>query len=248
MRYFDQFDHRGSFKPVNELSKDELIQIRTGFAQLERTNVTFSVASSLFRGDYFEFGCLELHSFIRTLNACYIFDIENSIGDEKQYYGFDIFGQRHTNNPETRVRHEKHDEYFGNYPSDKSVDDYYEMIRENGIYADKCELIQGYFNETFTAEFVETYQQTGRRAGFVFVDCNIPESYAVVFNRLAEILRPDAWIYIDEYLEIPIVTAQFEKFRKKLEKEYGLGTVLASAAGGMGALFRCYPLSQELPD
>lgn len=245
MRYFEHFNHRGTLGSVDQLSNDDLISIRASYAQLERADVTFAVGSSLFPGDYFEFGCLDLHSFLRTMNVCHIFEIEKARGEKKTFYGFDIFGDLTMRSDETRERHKYHDEYFGNYDKDVTLEDYYGMIRENGVFVDQCELIQGYFNETFTPEFVEGYRETGRRAGFVFVDCNVPESYEAVFEHLADILRNDAWIYIDEYLEIPPVTVLFEDFRKKLEAEKGWGTVYAKSAGGMGALFRCYPLGQD---
>jgi hypothetical protein len=238
--YFAALDYRGSLKPINHLSEDELISIRCSFAQTERTSAIFAVAGSLFRGDYFEFGCLNLSTFITTINACRINDIVGLTGDVKTFYGFDIFGETKPQSAETLQRYKGSESYFSDFSNPASLETYYAKLKANGVYVDRCRLIKGYFDETFTSDFVAEYLKAGRRAGFVYIDCNIPTSYEAVFRHLAEILADDAWIYLDEYLEQSGVTVLFESFRDTLSRERNLGTVFARSAGGWGALFRCY--------
>ena len=74
----------------------------------------------------------------------------------------------------------------------------------------------------------------------MYIDLNIASSYLDVFKKLPKILRKDAFIYVDEYLEQPEVTALSEKFRRILFEEYDLNTIVARECGGWGVLFRCY--------
>jgi hypothetical protein len=244
--YFSALDHRGSLRPINHLTEDELMSIRCSYAQTEHTNVIFAAAGSQFEGDYFEFGCLHLETFIRVINACRINDIEGDPGDKKWYYGFDIFGD---NKPQNRATSERYESSLSGYYADltriaswkpePSLATYYDKIKQNGVYVDRCRLVKGFFDETFTPEFVADYLKGGRRAGFVMVDCDLPESHEAVFANLAGILSDSAWVYLREGLE-PLIAPLVERFRDKLARERNLQMVPIRSAGAGGMLFRCY--------
>jgi hypothetical protein len=243
--YFSALDHRGLLRPISHLTEDELISIRCSYSQTEHTNVIFAVAGSQFYGDYFEFGCLHLETFITTLNACRINDIEGDPAHTKMYYGFDVFGDINPKKSETLERYEDLGGYYADltriasWTPGTALDTYYDKIKQNGVYVDRCRLIKGFFDETFTEKFVANYLAGGRRAGFVILDCDLPGSHEAVFAHLGDILAEGAWIYLREGLERPIVPL-IERFRDKLARENNLRMVPVRSAGAGGMLFRCY--------
>ena len=240
LMHLKHFDYRGTILKVDDLSLDELITLRCSFNQLERTNVIFAVCSSLFRGDYFEFGCNELSSFLTTLNLVHVYDIQKTWDEKKMFYGFDIFGDLNIEEIKSKNRINKNLSYFKGFENDLTLSDYYKIIQNNGLYQDRCVLIKGLINSTFTNKFINEYLETGRKAGFVYIDLNIASSYVDVFKKLPKILRKDAFIYIDEYIEQPEVTALTENFRKILYESFDIGTIIVRDCGGYGALMRCY--------
>ena len=243
--YFSALDYRGSLRPISHLTEDELISIRCSYALTEHTSVIFAVAASQFKGDYFEFGCLHLATFITTINACRISEIKANNTKEKAYYGFDVFGDIKPQNSATLERYEDLSTYFANltriasWTPEASLDTYYNKIKQNGVYVEHCRLVKGFFDETFTAKFVADYLEGGRRAGFVVIDCDLPESHEAVLAHLADILDDNAWIYLREGLDPPIVPL-VDLFREKLARERNLRMVPVRSAGGEGMLFRCY--------
>ena len=245
--YFSAMDYRGSLRPIAHLTEDELISIRCSYAQTELNNVLFFVAGSRFIGDFFEFGCLHMGSFLTVLNACRINDLqEGDGGSVKAYYGFDVFGDNKPRNSAT-LEHYKGglgDYYDGlarvaSWKPEPELETYYDKIKQNGVYVDRCRLIKGFFDETFTAEFVAEYLKGGRRAGFVHIDCDLPQSHAAVLAHLGDILGDNAWIYFREGLEGPIMPL-VERFGEKIARENNLRMVPIRSVGAGGMLYRCY--------
>lgn len=249
--YFQRaLDYRGSLRPVTGYTEDEMISIRCSYALTEHTNVLMAVAGSHFTGDYFEFGCLTLASFVAFINCCRI--NEGAIhpngdpGSKKTFYGFDVFGDY---TPQSAAPTHDQQEYFqgliqpnieAEFQRNPELDKYYDKIKRNGLYVENCRLVKGFFQETFTPEWVAEYCKGERRAGFVNIDCDRPASHQAVFDNLAGILSDNAWIYLREGLEPPNF-ALFETFREKLATERNLRAVLIRTAGNGGTLWRCYP-------
>jgi hypothetical protein len=148
--YLSALEYQGALRPINHLTEDELTSIRCSYAQTEHVNVIFAVAASQFKGDYFEFGCLHLSRFIITINACRINDIEGDPGDPKMYYGFDVFGDNQPKNSATLERYKGLSWYYADstrlaaWAPVEALDTYYNKIKQNGVYVDRCRLIKGF--------------------------------------------------------------------------------------------------------
>lgn len=242
--YFSALDYRGSLRPIAHLTEDEMISIRCSYALTEHTNAIFAVAGMHFSGDYFEFGCLHLDTFLTVLNACRINEIKESDAG-RMYHGFDVFGDNKPRSSATLARYNGLDEYYADltriasWKIEPGLAPYYDKIKQNGVYVDRCRLIKGFFDETFTPEFVAEYLKGGRRAGFVNIDCDLPESHAAVLQHLGSILSDNAWIYFREGIEGHIMPL-IENFREKIARENNLRMLPIRSVGAGGMLYRCY--------
>jgi hypothetical protein len=101
--------------------------------------------------------------------------------------------------------------------------------------------VQGYFQDTLTPAFKQTYKADGRSIGYAFLDCNYVEQYKFVFEFIFDMMAEHSYIYMDEYMQSGPVIKLFEQFKVELLARRGIKTAFLRSAGGFGALFHLYP-------
>jgi hypothetical protein len=120
-------------------------------------------------------------------------------------------------------------------------------LREHELFVDQCQLVQGYFQDTLTKDFANSYKAEGRQIGFAFIDCNIESQYKVVFEFIFGLMAEHSYVYLDELPQSPGVVHYFDEFSAALKRERSMGVVHVRNAGGFGTLFRLYPLHSYPP-
>ncbi len=213
------------------------------FQYSDKAACAMSVATSWPGGDYMEFGSTDLNTFRNFLTAFNLFNLhETSPGT--RFYGFDIFGDVEGRTGETAERIASSDGY-GNYMNlfgrrGNLYQQNLDILKQHALYVDKCELVQGYFEEILTDARAQAYKQSGRRVGFACLDCNIAPPYKIVFEFLYQVIADYSFIYMDEYYSAPVII-YFDQFMEQLGRTRGLDARVVRNAGGFGALFYIFP-------
>jgi hypothetical protein len=200
----------------------------------ERSNIALTVASMYSGGDYFEFGS---ESFTTLMNFLTAFDLNSrNTGALKdtRFFAFDVFGDI-----DTGAGVPQQDRwYYEQYRGDARYKEDERRLRRHNPFADRCELVKGYFEDTLNEQFKERLRRERRSVGFAFLDCNIAPSYQTCFDFLVEFMRPDrSFVYMDEYFLTLEVPPMFADFCDKVRERHGLAARYLRNAGAFGALF-----------
>ena len=175
------------------------------FHHKEKSEVMMTVASSWYGGDFMEFGSHDLNTFRDFLTAYNICGMTRAYSDV-QFWGFDVFGKLEEDVGDLKLYFEPYSKQGDRLPH------HYSLIQQHGLYIDKCNLVQGLFKNTLTAELKEKWQNdkiiiedhsetalhlaaehrnsAKRQIGFASIDCNIGSSYKTVFEWLFDALAP----------------------------------------------------------
>lgn len=237
------YKSNGPLKSTFGSSREELTYLDVIFHFRESSQISLTVGSSWYGGDYMEFGSHDLNTFRNMLSAYHISGMCQAYKDVR-FYAFDIFGklEEKQNKLPSDVSH-----YFSPFSSQGDKYQWHlEMIKEHGLYVDQCILVQGLFELTLTKNFKASYQKENRKIGFAFLDCNITSSYKTVFEFIFDLLADNSYVYMDEYFQNPEVNTLFNDFCIKLRSKRKLGAVYIRNAGGFGGLFRIYPISENI--
>jgi hypothetical protein len=243
----------GVLRSTAKWSAEDRFDVNQWFQYNEKAQCALSVAS-IWPGrdrDYLEFGSTDLNTFRNFLTAFDVFDLNNR-SPGTRFYGFDVFGDTRTASDSVSKKLQKDIGYKNYMELFSHRGDVYEqniqLLREHDLFVDRCELIQGYFEDTLTDERASNYIQEGRQPGFIVLDCNIAAPYKVVFEYLFKIVRNECFIYLDEYYHPPVIS-YFEHFVKELNKRYGINARFIRNAGAFGALFYIFLESKsDLPE
>ena len=209
--------------------------IGSHFAYREWAEIALIVATQYPGGDYFEFGSAGFRTFRNFLSAFHLSGNTEKLPDVK-FYAFDIFGEPKS---ETALSEDERP-YFAVYRGLGT--NYYRVaekrLQRHGLLLDRCVIKKGHFEDTLNEEFKAELRAENRRIGFAFLDCNIPSSYKTCLDFLLDFIREDrAFVYIDEYFQIPGVADLFDAFSEAAKARYGLRTRYVRDAGAFGALF-----------
>lgn len=242
MQVFDRlYKFHGPLRSTSRMSAQGKQDAELHFHFREKAECALTVCSSWYGGDYFEFGSHDLNTFRNMLTAYDLSGMSRAYQDVR-FYAFDVFGKM-DDPSDADLR-----QYFEPYSSQGDrLEQHHGYVRSHGLFTDRCELVQGLFSDTLTAERKAAYLAEGRKIGFAFLDCNIGSSYRTVFEFIFGMMGDHSYIYMDEYLQNPDVVSQFEQFTADLRKERNMGALYVRNAGGFGALFRLYPI-QKLAD
>lgn len=243
----------GVLRSTANWSAENRFDVNQWFQYNEKAQCALSVAS-IWAGqnkDYLEFGSTDLNTFRNFLTAFDIFDLDKR-SPGTRFYGFDVFGDTRTASASVSKKLQKNPGYKKYMELFSHRGNVYEeniqLLREHDLFFDRCELIQGYFEDTLTSERASEYVRNGRQPGFIVLDCNIAAPYKIVFEYLFKILQGECFIYLDEYYHPPVIR-YFEYFINELNKKYGINARFVRNAGAFGALFYIYvEYSSDLPD
>ena len=70
------------------------------------------------------------------------------------------------------------------------------------------------------------------------IDCNVLESYHLVYQYILDKVELGTYIYVDEYFDSHVVTKASDDFSEELTKKYKTKMKYVRSAGSVGALFR----------
>ena len=199
---------------------------------------------------YFEFGAIDLNTFRNALTAFDLCRLATRYPDTR-FYAFDIFGKTSTDNPATAKIIGEFEQRTGYFSRQTPFGDVFQQqlgyLDQHGLFRDQCHLMQGYFQDTMTADFKRQLKQDGRKIGYAFLDCNWPEQYKFVFEFIFDLMQDLSYIYLDEYFQVTGVTLYFDEFVRKMREHRNLGCVFIRNASSFGGLFKFYPLSEQPP-
>jgi hypothetical protein len=203
----------------------------------QRSEIALAVASMFPGGDYFEFGSESLSTFRSFLSAFDLNGMTEAFPDAR-FYAFDVFGEIDSGvNVPLDERW-----YFDGWGGHDKLELSKGNLRKHGLLLDRCRIVQGYFQDTLSADFKASLLREQRTVGFAFLDCNITSSYQVCFDFLSGLLnRQRAYIYMDEYFVNKDVPPLFEEFAARLLSDEGLAARYMRSAGAFGALFNLMP-------
>jgi hypothetical protein len=209
--------------------------IGSHFAYREWAEIALIVATQYPGGDYFEFGSAGFRTFRNFLSAFHLSGNTERLPDVK-FYAFDVFGEPKSESSLTDVERPYFAVYRGLGTSYYRVAE--KRLRRHGLLLDRCVIMKGHFEDTLNDEFKAQLRADNRRIGFAFLDCNIPSSYKTCLDFLLDFIRDDrAFVYIDEYFQIPGVAELFDAFCDAVRARYGLRARYVRDAGAFGALF-----------
>jgi hypothetical protein len=146
--------------------------------------------------DHFEFGSDGLGTFRNFLTA---FDLSGhgTTNLSARSYAFDIFGDLSGTGTGTDA------DYFEHWSNARGGDKFGQARRildTHNLFKDRFFLKKGYFQDTLTQEFKRELKDEGRHIGTLFLDCNIGESYLVVFDWSIDLIAASrCFVYMDEY-------------------------------------------------
>lgn len=262
-RYPQIHANNGPFVSSQHWSDADRTDSEVYFHHREKAEVMMTVASSWYGGDFFEFGSGDLNTFRDFLTAYNICGMTRMYEDV-QFWAFDVFGKLEEDVGELK-------EYFEPYTKRGDTLSWHQgLLRQHGLYLNKCHFVQGLFKNTLTQELKDKwrndkaagtdYLKTAlhlapehrnsdkRQIGFASIDCNLGSAYKTVFEWIFNALAPNSYIYMDEGLQSPEVLAQWSAFRKVLRSKRNIGTAYVRNAGGFGSLWRLYPLVESTLD
>lgn len=139
-------------------------------------------------GDYYEFGCHRVRTFRMALSEARRHDL-----NDMRFHAFDSF-----EGLPTTISDPSKDLWHQPGALSTSVETFRGIIDQHGIYTDKIETVQGFYNETLTPDLIAQYKAAGSKIALVNIDCDLYESANSVFPFIDELLQDGALIYIDD--------------------------------------------------
>ena len=233
------------------VSEFRLMLANSYFQNREKIDVILSAATSWYGGDYFEFGSAGLNTFRDMLSAFHIASLPSRF-PATRFYAFDVFGR--LTSPNRRVEAEMtaletHTGYFSQiFPDGDIYAEHMALLREHGLFVDQCHLVQGFFQDTLSAEFKSSLKSQNRQIGFAFIDCNFEEHYKIVFEFIYDLMAENSYIYMDEYFQSSGAAHYFNALARRMRNERGIDCAYIRSAGAFGGLFRLWPIRTDLPD
>ena len=240
---FNFYGKYGHAISTSNLTIAEKQAIFVNFQHKEKAKVALSVATSYSGGHYLEIGSHDLYTLRNFLAAFDVGNLDNLYPDTN-FYAFDIFGSYDEkrwnelvkdNKQHTKAYSEGYSvkSYFDTFtPQGDILSDYKDILNDFDLFTDRVHLIKGFFEDT-----IPKFKLDGK-VGFVCIDCNILESYQVVYHYILDIVQLGTYIYVDEYFCMYSITKVTDDFNKKLIEKYKLKMKFIRSAGSVGALFR----------
>jgi hypothetical protein len=139
-------------------------------------------------GDYYEFGCHRVRTFRMALTEARHQNMESM-----RFLAFDSFRglPSPTSNPSLELWHQP-----GILTT--SVETFREHVDQHGIYTDRIDTFEGYYDESLTADLQASLIKRGSKIALVTIDCDLYESAVPVFQFIEPLLQEGSTLYIDD--------------------------------------------------
>ena len=231
--FYGKYGHAISTSKLSAAEKQAIFQ---NFQHKEKAKVALSVATSYSGGHYLEFGSHDLYTLRNFLAAFDVADLDKRY-PETNFYAFDIFGSYDENRWNELVKNDQQldsvKSYFDDFtPKGDILSDYKGILNDFDLFNDRVHLIKGFFEDT-----IPKFKLDGK-VGFVCIDCNVLESYQVVYEYIIDKVELGTYIYVDEYFDNHVISKLSDNFSKELAKKHKTKMKYVRSAGSVGALFR----------
>lgn len=141
-------------------------------------------------GDYYEFGCHRGRTFRMALTEARRHNMANM-----KFLAFDSFAGLPDLETPMEIRHR----LYTPGALCTTEEEFKSMIKEHGIYVDRCHTIKGFYKESLTKALQGELLAHGSRIGIVNIDCDLYESAVPVFDFIDPLLQEGSIVYIDDY-------------------------------------------------
>lgn len=157
--------------------------------QMVRTAIEFARSNQV-PGDYLEFGVFKGATFA----AAHHFAQQREL-PEMRFYAFDSFQGL----PESKGldRYEEGDAQFSQGQFGFARDDFLDNLRARRVDLDKVELVEGWFEQTLTAE--TRARLPIQRAAVIWVDCDLYESTVPVLEFVTDYVQDGTVMVFDDW-------------------------------------------------
>jgi hypothetical protein len=146
------------------------------------------MAANRIAGDYYEFGCHRGRTFRMALTEARRHNLK-----DMRFFAFDSFQGLPEVKSATNVP------FWQKGALATSEADFWNMIRDHGIYIDSCRTIPGYYEETLTETLQASFLNGGSRIAMACIDCDLYESAVPVFRFIDPLLQEGSVVYLDDY-------------------------------------------------
>lgn len=138
-------------------------------------------------GDYHEYGCHRARTFRMALTEARRHNLERM-----KFFAFDSFEGL----PEVESAPDVGAWKKGALCT--SEEEFLQLIRQHGIYVDRCRRVKGFYQETLTDELRRKFMANEARIALVCVDCDLYESAVHVFRFIEPLLQEGSLVYVDD--------------------------------------------------
>lgn len=141
-------------------------------------------------GDYYEFGCHRVRTFRMALT-----EARHQNLDSMRFLAFDSFKglPPTTSDPTLELWHQP-----GVLATPMA--EFRRLVDAHGVYADRVETFEGYYNESLTKELQRRLLSRGSHIALVTIDCDLYESAVPVFEFIEPLLQEGSVVYLDDLL------------------------------------------------
>lgn len=138
-------------------------------------------------GDYHEYGCHRCRTFRMALTEARRHDLE-----AMKFFAFDSFSglPQPSSDPSQRL--------WSGGALTTSREQFLNMVREHGIYADRVVTVEGYYANSLTAELRAQFAAREKPIALATIDCDLYESAKPVFEFIEPLLQEGSVLYIDD--------------------------------------------------
>ena len=145
------------------------------------------ISENKIAGDYHEYGCHRGRTFRMSLTEARRHSL-----DSMRFFAFDSFVGLPVVESQPSISAWTRGALF------TSEEEFWRLIRDHGIYADRCVTIKGYYKETLTEELRLRLAASGRSIALACIDCDLYESAIPVFDFIDPLLQEGSLLYIDD--------------------------------------------------
>lgn len=191
------------------------------------------------KGNYLEFGCHRVRTFRMALT-----EARRHNFDFMKFFAFDSFQglPAPVTAPSTELWHEG--------ALCTTLEQFHQLIAEQGVYVDKVKAIKGFFDQSLTPELQQQFLAGEQPIAMATIDCDLYESAKPVFAFIEPLLQEGSVLYIDDLFDgyggspCKGVARAFQEFRAKSRFKF----VRHLDVGWWGRSYIAYSPVEGVPD
>lgn len=151
-------------------------------------------------GDYFEFGVFKGYTFLRAFQAAQAYGLDNM-----RFFGFDSFAGIPPISGVDEIADAPFYEGQFAWPLERVTND----LDKRGLDWDRCELIQGYFENSLTSKTRSKFNM--QHAAVALIDCDLYHSAAAALDFLTELVVDGSILIFDDWNAFDRISTRGER-------------------------------------